>query len=532
MKTLKIAAKNGTETPITLLTNWDMLFCIPVFILSCLNYFIVRPLIRIILGIISLPYFLIMGTKEKQSKGRFVLSILLNIVALPVLYYVDMFFPAMDQTYQIIVALAYVSLGVGVANILIYIQVPANGPIHEFIDAQAEHIPEYLVDTKLSDRTKVIHYIITVMAVYQLVFMFIFGADSWLYWMTAAPLLYLLLFMDKEAIEHFASHTVDGRLVKYKEAKTLFDWTIIAIEYTRIYVIWPLVFWMPDYYYCSHTGIHHMENNGPRDFQSTLRFDHTSFLEFTRAVTWFSLFTQVLPVDIVRYFKSQKRDRLLKLFLRGYLMGGIALVALTWMFPIIGLTLIISTCLSGVGTYVFVMSWHGFHDATQAYSIDASNSSPLHWGHHKKMNINLTEQNVLARLFWVQNDKNPGMSPIYRNSQALDMFNNNWLLFCSHLWQDKLGVINKFIHTDAKTNAELRKFVAGAGLIKQGPKMKAFDRKISHAIGRVVESLTRRGMTPEEQAIFDLDAEPANVNIRSTNFAKTDPKTNTYVGLY
>jgi hypothetical protein len=207
-------------------------------------------------------------------------------------------------------------------------------------------------------------------------------------WLDYALILYLALFLfnDFERIEHIASHSLHGKLLIGPAA----PWWARVAELLRRYVAWPLFGWYPNAYLVTHALHHHAENNGPADWQSTVRYDRTSFLDFAKAALWLGLNTAI-PIDTVSYLIQKRRWRPLRVLLLGYAwyVALLALVAL--LEPALFFILAGQRVLFGASNYRFVGVWHGFHDPQHAYDVQAANQHLSHYAHHVRPSIHLLD---------------------------------------------------------------------------------------------------------------------------------------------
>lgn len=207
-------------------------------------------------------------------------------------------------------------------------------------------------------------------------------------WLNYALMAYVALFTfnEFERIEHVSSHTTHGRLLVSEGA----PWWARVAEFSRRCVVWPLFGWYPDYYYVTHALHHHVENNGPADWQSTIRYDRTSFLEFTKAVTWYSI-NVIFPIDTFVYLMQRRRYRILKILVRGVSIYLFWLVLLAFVEPLLFTFLLAQRLFSGIGTYIFVGVWHGFHNPKHPYDVKAANQHLSHYAHHAKPRVHLLD---------------------------------------------------------------------------------------------------------------------------------------------
>ncbi|MEE9332943.1 MAG: hypothetical protein V3U65_02525 [Granulosicoccaceae bacterium] len=144
-----------------------------------------------------------------------------------------------------------------------------------------------------------------------------------------------------------------------------------------------------------HTYHHHIENNGPADWQSTLRFDQSSILDFVKSLSILQL-SMLFPVDTIRYFKVMNRNRLRKKLIVACMRGfGVILLAII-IEPYLAMVPMMLYFGRGWVIHQFVFSWHGFHDATRPYVLEAGNNSDLHYVHHKKPGVHLFSLEIVS----------------------------------------------------------------------------------------------------------------------------------------
>ena len=213
-------------------------------------------------------------------------------------------------------------------------------------------------------------------------------------WLNYALITYiaLYLFVDFERIEHIASHSPRGKLLIGAAA----PWWARVADVLRRYIAWPLFGWYPNYYFVIHALHHHVENNGPADWQSTIRYDRASFLGFTKAAFWLGL-NAAVPLDTMSYLIQKRRWKLLRLLLLGvaYYIALLTLVAI--LDPVLFFILLGQRVLFGSATYRFVGVWHAFHDPQHAYDVQAANQNLYHYAHHARPSIHLLDGEGLVR---------------------------------------------------------------------------------------------------------------------------------------
>lgn len=134
------------------------------------------------------------------------------------------------------------------------------------------------------------------------------------------------------------------------------------------YVLSSLFLRMPFFYYVQHVYIHHLENNGIDDTQSTLPYDRRSFIDFCRFAGAFALdFT--IANQTIAYLLRRRRYRPLKLVIRGVIAWYGALVILFLVNPAAALFV---WCLKFFGQLSAAMSsyaWHVFADPEEPQNV-------------------------------------------------------------------------------------------------------------------------------------------------------------------
>lgn len=118
----------------------------------------------------------------------------------------------------------------------------------------------------------------------------------------------------------FRTHCATGR-----SNRLLFWCLTFYIEY-----VFPLALARVPYWYeVQHVVIHHAEDNGPNDTQSTLEYDRASFIDFARCANTFAV-SGLVSIDVIGYLVQNRRQKALRQLLLGLLIfyAFIAAVAL------------------------------------------------------------------------------------------------------------------------------------------------------------------------------------------------------------
>lgn len=500
MKTVQVASRSGKKIPITMLTNWDLIFCVPIFLLSLIAFFVLKPitdrLVFALSGIVEILFG--MASRDTLNKQKVQFPILISMATLPLFYLLHHYFPEMGYLSVSLIFIAQTILSVRAIQLLLFFHnqyfVPREikTELDRYMSKEFARIPDYLLSSNLSKSVCFSGSIIAIYCVYHLVFLLLLASMSWFYWMLLIPVFAILFFSNIEMSEHIASHSRQGRIINKQKASTLYDHILVNVDRLLRYIVWPASFWFPDAYYCTHSGIHHIENNGPADFQSTLRFDQSSFISFMKANTWFSLFNVVIPLDSFRYLHSMGRKNMFSTFLRGYLLGLAMFAFITYLFPVIGLAVFWVVITQGSEAFLAILRWHGFHNREVLYSVEASNNSPLHYGHHWKPGVHLHRSTDMLKDFWLRQKEGSSGIPIFKSPDAQTYYTEHWLFICSLFWQGKLDVVHKLVDVDSASKDDLAKYIVGLQFTEQSESTKKLDRDISRWVGSKFENYYRR----------------------------------------
>jgi len=300
-------------------------------------------------------------------------------------------------------------------------------------------------------------------------------------------------------VEHLSAHTAKGRIA------SIDGWNVGArfwysLDWLRRNIVWPMYFWFPNMYYLTHTHHHHVENNGPADWQSTLRYDFCSVFDLAKTLLWAG-FAFVCPIDTARYFKVQGKAGLMRLLNRSCIHGYLLFLVVLFVAPAFTVTILI-LYLSGIwALQVFNFSWHGFHDVTRPYEIEASNNSISHYAHHKKPGVHLfsTEIKQIGLESSEQKDK---IFAFHKSNSTYAILTNHWLLLQALLWQHKFNLVRRIINCAHLEDSELHRLVMGNQLLKRTAKLEVIDRKISTCAGKFVEQIALPRVSSDYKAVL------------------------------
>ena len=101
-----------------------------------------------------------------------------------------------------------------------------------------------------------------------------------------------------------------------------------AIDWFSKYPLAIITVRIPNWYGVQHVAIHHAENNGLADTQSTAYYDRASFIGFACCAQQFAL-SGLVPIELAYYLIKTRRAKPLRQLMIGYVvyMGALALLA-------------------------------------------------------------------------------------------------------------------------------------------------------------------------------------------------------------
>lgn len=153
-----------------------------------------------------------------------------------------------------------------------------------------------------------------------------------------------------------------------------------VMAFVHLWVLNPLTLRIPHYYRVQHVYLHHVENNGPEDNQTTLRYDRTSYIGFCLFSMKIGL-SLLFAHDVYRYVARKGKTRLVRMLLAGqlYVFGLLVLLAQ------IDLGIALFVCLlrfsQGFLFAVVAYSWHGLADVDNPCEVTTNTHNGLVAGH-------------------------------------------------------------------------------------------------------------------------------------------------------
>lgn len=125
---------------------------------------------------------------------------------------------------------------------------------------------------------------------------------------------------------------------------------------------------VPHWYEVQHVVIHHAEDNGPNDTQSTLEYDRASFVDFARCAHRFAV-SGLVSDDVIAYLIKNRRRKPLRSLVLGLFVFYTFIVALAFINWKCALVLIIYRYISGILSATGFFQEHGIVDVSRPINI-------------------------------------------------------------------------------------------------------------------------------------------------------------------
>jgi hypothetical protein len=125
---------------------------------------------------------------------------------------------------------------------------------------------------------------------------------------------------------------------------------------------------VPNWYEVQHVVIHHAEDNGPNDTQSTLEYDRASFVDFARCAHRFAV-SGLVSADVIAYLVRNGRRRALRSLLAGLVAFYGFIVALALINWRCAVAILICRYISGIMSTTGFFQEHGMVDVSRPNNI-------------------------------------------------------------------------------------------------------------------------------------------------------------------
>ncbi len=316
---------------------------------------------------------------------------------------------------------------------------------------------------------------------------------------------------DFEHVEHVASHSKGGVLIGPGPCPK----SIRLVEAVRKYVVWPFFGWAPDGYFVTHTLHHHVENNGPADWQSTYRYHRYSFLDFVKMTCWLGI-NFAVNFDSYHYLLSQGKRKIAAKLLRGHMVQLLVFSIALYLNPALAAVLASLILLGGISVYFFGFRWHGLHLPMTTTPVETSNNHLRHFVHHLKPKLHLNDVET-ARSVAEQVLEAPKTEE-FRLFLLREEFSGGWGMYLLQalLWRRDFSAAGRcVVQIDRQTSYGLDEentdtivpkvepsaqsvapqvmhaLASGCGLVQRGQTMLRVDRWVSQVAGDFLMRIAR-----------------------------------------
>lgn len=169
-----------------------------------------------------------------------------------------------------------------------------------------------------------------------------------------------------DAFEHANTHY---HFFRNKQLQSRIDRVLLRFLSVYFTYIFNVIFArIPHWYTIQHSVIHHAEDNGIEDTQSTLSYDRASFFDFVRCANRFAI-SGLTSYDIIIYLLQKRRTKALRTILFGMFIfyGFLSAVAIwNWRFVLVVLMMrYIGLLISAIGFF----QEHGMVDSSDPQNI-------------------------------------------------------------------------------------------------------------------------------------------------------------------
>ncbi|NSZ87682.1 fatty acid desaturase (plasmid) [Agrobacterium tumefaciens] len=205
--------------------------------------------------------------------------------------------------------------------------------------------------------------------------------------------------------ENIIHYDVHNHFFRWKHLKVRRERDIFQFLNGYVNLVVPLLSCrFPYHYTVEHLVIHHAENNGWDDVQSTLRYDRKSFLDFCEFAL--SLGLQVtFSFSWYAYLAKRNLKKPIRLIVKGQIIRYSTIIILSFFNPVAAALLIFVPILSGVPRAVSIFFWHGLVDTKDPNNIYTNT-------------INIDEQTGMGFGWHVEHHLRPGTHWFNQTEQA------------------------------------------------------------------------------------------------------------------
>jgi Fatty acid desaturase len=170
----------------------------------------------------------------------------------------------------------------------------------------------------------------------------------------------------QEVVEHQNIHTrvFAPKIGSSPRIKMLLN----VLQFYFEYIFALLTSRVPGFYRVQHVYVHHAEDNGPLDTQSTLPYDRTSFFDFSRHAFWQSI-DLVTGCLLISYLMKKGKKRQLREVIKGFAIWYGFVIAVAIFNPAAAIYLFISRFLGGPFITLITFYQHGLVDPDDPHEV-------------------------------------------------------------------------------------------------------------------------------------------------------------------
>ena len=170
----------------------------------------------------------------------------------------------------------------------------------------------------------------------------------------------------QEIVEHQNIHT---RVFAPKiGASPRIKLVLNVLQFYFEYVFALLTSRVPGFYRVQHVYVHHAEDNGPLDTQTTLPYDRTSFFDFSRHAFWQSV-DLVTGCLLISYLVKKGKKRQLREIIKGLAIWYAFILSVAVFNPAAAVYLFISRFLGGPFITLITFYQHGLVDPDDPHEV-------------------------------------------------------------------------------------------------------------------------------------------------------------------
>ena len=171
---------------------------------------------------------------------------------------------------------------------------------------------------------------------------------------------------------------------------------LAALNFYSNWVLCLMLTRVPEYHRVQHVYVHHVEENGPADTQSTLPYDRTSFLDFSRHAFWMGL-DMTTGHATLRYLRAKKKDRQARHLMKGFAVWYAFVIVLALFNPVAAGLVVLCRFVGGNILSLFAFFQHGLVDPNDVHDV-----------HGNTTNYEGDEHGNLGNDFHVEHHLRPG----------------------------------------------------------------------------------------------------------------------------